>query len=314
MNKRMTVILGSAVAVIVVIVAAVYLILKQAGGRRMVSDVDGMTLVYIPAGEFTAGYAEGELAGVPNEGLQFTEHAVYLDGYWIDLTEVTNDMFAKFVAETNYATDAEKRGSGYVALPAVYWQEVEGASWKNPRGPEAGLEGLGEHPVVQVSWNDAQAYCAWAGRRLPTDAEWEKAARGTDRRIHPWGNDAPGGDTANLPDLTFKEYIQFDFLKPDFDDGYAFTAPVGSYPKGTSPYGILDMSGNAWEWVNDFATVEYAKNPEAKNPTGPEWAEIHVIRGASWDIEYGATAVHREINWPDKSSASLGFRCADSGT
>lgn len=284
--------------------------------RNIVSEIDGMTLIYIPAGEFTMGYTEEEITHAVSSNYQFVSHKVLLDGYWIDMTEVTNDMFTKFIAETQYVTDAEKRGNGHVALPTVYWKKVDGASWKKPRGPDSNLEGLGNHPVVQVSWNDAKAYCDWAGRRLPTDAEWEKAARGTDMRLYPWGNNEPNGELANLPDIQFKEYIKLDIIKTNFDDGYIFTAPVGSYPKGKSPYGILDMSGNVWEWVSDFVSEDYVKNPETNNPKGPTSSdgETHIIRGASWDVEYGATSVNREMDWPDGSSASLGIRCAYSKT
>ncbi len=308
MKKRNIVIIISVITVLLIIVI-VYLVVNRKPGQ-MISIIDGMTLIYIPAGEFTMGYTEEEIAQAMGGEYQFKKHIVMLDEYWMDMTEVTNDMFAKFIGETQYVTDAEKRGNGYVALPTVYWQRVDGASWKNPRGPDSTLHGLGNHPVVQVSWNDAKAYCDWAGRRLPTDAEWEKAARGIDSRLYPWGNDEPNGELANLPDLKFKEYILVDFIAPNFDDGYIFTSPVGFYPKGKSPFGILDMSGNVWEWVSDYASDEYVHNPETINPKGPESSAAHIIRGASWDVEYGATSVNRQTNWTDESSASLGIRCA----
>lgn len=306
--KRRNVILVI-LSIIVLLIIIIILLLNQKPGN-MVSKLDGMTLIYIPAGEFTMGYSEEEIAHVTSSNFQFIEHKVLVDEYWMDMTEVTNDMFAKFINETQYVTDAEKRGNGHVALPTIYWQRVDDASWKHPRGPDTNLAGLGNHPVVQVSWNDAKAYCDWAGRRLPTDAEWEKAARGTDLRLYPWGNNEPNGELANLPDLKFKEYIKLDFIKTNFDDGYLFTSPVGSYPKGKSPYGILDMAGNVWEWVSDFASEDYVKNPETNNPKGPASSEAHIIRGASWDVEYGATSVNREMNWTNESSASLGIRCA----
>ena len=127
------------------------------------------------------------------------QHKVTLDAFWIDRTEVTNAMFAKFVAATSYKTDGEKAGKGFVLnLTSGQWEEMAGADWQHPRGPGSDLAGLDQHPVVQVSWNDATAYCAWAGRRLPTEAEWEKAARGTDGRKFPWGNQNVAGDLLNF--------------------------------------------------------------------------------------------------------------------
>jgi formylglycine-generating enzyme required for sulfatase activity len=278
-------------------------------GSKMVSKIDGMTLMFVPSGEFGMGYRDYDSADQKYD-YQFRQHFVTLDSYWIDATEVTNAMFSKFVQETNHVTDAEKNGNGHVALPQIYWQRVDGATWRNPLGPDSNINGLGKHPVVQVSWNDASAFCQWAGRRLPTEAEWEKAARGTDMRLYPWGDSEPTGKLANFPDMNFAKYIQLDFMKTDVDDGYTFTAPVGSYPKGASPYGVLDMAGNVWEWVNDFSGGEELNDLPSENPTGPASGEVHVIRGASWDINYGEAAVNRQMDWPGESSASLGFRCA----
>jgi formylglycine-generating enzyme required for sulfatase activity len=314
MRKRNIIIIIASIAVILIAIIVIMITRNPMINPQMISDIDGMTMIYIPAGEFTMGYSKEDIARLTNSNIQFVGHKVLVEGYWMDKTEVTNDMFTKFINETKYITDAEKRGNGRVALPMVYWQRVNGASWKNPRGPDTNLVGLENHPVVQVSWNDAKAYCEWAGRRLPTEAEWEKSARGTDMRLYPWGNDEPNGEFANLPDIKFKEYIKLDFIKPNFNDGYIFTAPVGSYPKGKSPYGILDMSGNVWEWVNDFFSEDYVQHPGTKNPMGPTSGETHIIRGASWDVEYGATSVHREMDWPTESSASLGIRCAYSET
>jgi len=242
---------------------------------------------------------------------QFPKHIVSLDGYWIDKTEVTNDMFSKFVTATTYITEVEKIGNGYVASDVtVYWVKVEGASWKTPHGPSSSISGLENHPVVQVTWNDADAYCKWADRRLPTDAEWEKAARGIDMRIYPWGDSEPTGDLANFPDISLYKEIKLEWLNNGIDDGFAFTAPVGSYPKGASPYRILDMAGNVWEWVSDFAGEYNAENYPSHNPTGPASGEYHIIRGGSWDMYYGDAAVNRQADLSNGRSASLGFRCA----
>jgi formylglycine-generating enzyme required for sulfatase activity len=278
-------------------------------GSKMVSKIDGMTMLYIPAGEFSMGYQDYD-PSLQMYQMQFPLHMVYLASYWIDETEITNQMFTKFIDETKYVTDAEKNGYGIVALPQVYWQKVNGASWEKPRGPDSNISELENHPVVQISWNDANAYCLWAGRRLPTEAEWEKAARGFDMRLYPWGNSKPTGELANLPDIKFADYIKIDFITSEIDDGYTFTAPVGSYPDGASPFGVLDMAGNVWEWVNDWFGEDYISDSPMQNPIGPSSGEVHIIRGASWDVYYGDMAVNRQIDWPNASSASLGFRCA----
>ena len=156
-------------------------------------------------------------------------HKVYLGAFWIDRTEVTNAMFAKFVAASGYKTDAEKVGKGWVFDGASKsWKETSGADWQHPRGPGGNVARLDQHPVVLVSWNDAAAYCAWAGRRLPTEAEWEKATRGTDGRKFPWGYQNVAGDLLNFADRN----LDMDWADKSADDGYQFTAPVGSYPKG----------------------------------------------------------------------------------
>ena len=310
--KKNIVIAFAIIAAIVSIAIILYFGLNS-GRKDRVSEVDGMVMVYIAAGGFPMGYEENVFTD-DKYANQFPKHIVYLDGYWIDKTEITNGMFSKFVNATQYTTEVEKIGNGYVASDVtVYWAKVEGASWKTPRGPDSSISGMENHPVVQVTWNDANAYCEWAGRRLPTDAEWEKAARGNDMRMYPWGNNDPTGELANLPDISLYKVLKFEWLNNGIDDGFAFTAPVGSYPKGASPYGILDMAGNVWEWVSDWAGKYVAEDSPSRNPTGPSSGEYHVIRGESWDVNYGNAAVDRQADSPDGRSASLGFRCAYSG-
>ncbi len=245
-------------------------------GDTWTRSVDGMEMVYVPAGEFLMGSDEGYDDEKP-------VHDVYLDAYWIDRTEVTN---------------------------AQYRQCVEGGACPEPECWGDDRFNGPDHPVVCVSWEDAVAYCQWAGARLPTEAEWEKAARGTDGREYPWG-DTFDGTRLNYCDAN----CEFEHKDTGVDDGYAQTAPVGSYPAGASPYGALDMAGNVWEWVaNWYAEGYYGRSPE-RNPTGPESGEARVLRGGSW-LNYSSRArcAYRNRDIPDDGFSSSGFRCGLSST
>jgi len=237
------------------------------------------------------------------------QHTVYLDAFWIDKTEVTNAMFAKFIEATSHQTTAEEEGCGWVYQPDDDgWECISGADWQHPRGPESNLDGLDSHPVVQVSWHDAQAYCQWADKRLPTEAEWEKAARGTDGRKYPWGN---AWDVRTTRRLNFADKnTDFRWSDKEADDGYRYTAPVGSYPSGTSPYGALDMAGNVWEWVADWYDANYYAVSPARNPTGHDLGDHRVLRGGSWDNDVDSVrAVDRFRFNPDTRIDVIGFRC-----
>ncbi len=269
-----------------------------------VGNIDQMPLIFVPAGEFHMGAVWTE----PDADNEKPLHAVYLDDFWIDQTEVTNAMFAKFVAATGYQTDAEKAGTGAVwtaSAPTLVW----GANWRRPRGPGSNVYGLDRYPVVQVSWKDAEAYCQWAGRRLPTEAEWEKAARGTDERQYPWGNTPPTGQLANFADRNFWSK----WSDTATNDGYRYAAPVGSYPAGASPYGALDMAGNVWEWVNDWNVDTYYQRTPKRNPVGPKLGYLRTVRGGGWfdkaselSVFNRSTMLYSPAQWSDFT----GFRCA----
>jgi len=225
-------------------------------------------MVFVPAGKFIMGSPAGE-----GEDDEHPQHTVNLDAFWIDRTEVTNAQYRKCV-------DAG-------ACRVLEWcSAYEDATRVN-------------YPVVCVRWGDAQAYCSWAGGRLPTEAEWEKAARGADGRTYPWGNNEPDCSRANIGNCV--------------EDATA----VGSYPAGASPYGALDMAGNVWEWVADWYG-DYPSGPQA-NPTGPSLPSggaaggVRVLRGGSWlSDHYGARVAFRIRNDPDDRSGGIviGFRCA----
>ena len=272
------------------------------------------------------GDASGD--GIPEDG-ELPLHAVSLDPFEIDATAVTNAQFARFVEATGYATDAERYGSSavfhlLVAAPAEdilgrtagtpWWIGVRGASWRRPGGSGSGIDGLEEHPVVHVSWNDAVAYCAWAGRRLPSEAEWERAARGgLDGRRHPWGDEPIDGS-----DGVFRANV-FQGTFPSHNtaaDGWIGTAPVRSYaPNG---FGLWQPVGNVWEWCADwFAADAYARRAEGgvvRDPHGPDSGSERVLRGGSYLCHpsycnrYRNSA--RSRNTPESSMSNAGFRTA----
>jgi formylglycine-generating enzyme required for sulfatase activity len=234
-------------------------------------------MVYVPPGPFLMGALDRE-----NRAPHFEkpQHSVYLDGYWIDRTPVTNAMFTRFVEQTGYQTQAEKDGSA--------------ATWRSPQGPGSDLSSKMDHPVVQVTWNDAQAYCQWVGRRLPSEAEWEKAARGTDGRLYPWGDGAPDGSLCN------------------FGEDLGDTSPVGRYsPQGDSPYGCTDMAGNVWEWVADWYNEDYYRHSPLRNPKGMGGGACRVMRGGAWNTTAWAVRCSiRDSFHPDYRFIGNGFRCA----
>lgn len=281
--------------------------------KYRVRDKDSVIMVLVPAGEFCMGYNGiwwerwyNRLNYHPGES---PGHIVFLDSFWMDITEVTVGNFRKFINETHYITTAEEEGWGKVFYPGPKdeeWRVVAGADWLHPHGP--GTLAIDSEPVVQVSWSDAAAYCRWAGARLPTEAEWEKAARGDDERQYPWGNKF-AGDRLNYSDINSPVARARDRY---FNDGYSLLAPAGSYPEGRSPYGVMDMAGNVWEWVYDWYDDNTYRSSVYQNPAGPEEGTDKVMRGGSWyDVSWVTTTI-RHWNEPADRYSDLGFRCAAS--
>jgi len=210
-------------------------------GSTMISPKDNMIMMYIPEGEFTMGTDDG----LAEEG---PAHSVYISAFWIDQTTITNGQYIK-------CFEAGICSEPAYPIPAMkYYSQEEYAN----------------HPVIMVDWENAVTYCTWAGKRLPTEAEWEKAARGTDARLYPWGNNLPTCSFGNIPDC-----------RGDFVNEMKTLSPVGSFPDGRSPYGVYDIIGNAWEWVFDWYDSSYYINSPTEDPAGPITGKSRVLRGGS---------------------------------
>jgi sulfatase modifying factor 1 len=291
------------------------------GGVPTASAANTRGQVKIPGGSFRMGdhFDEGYAA----DG-EAPIHDVELAPYFMDAHTVTNAMFATFVKATGYVTEGEEFGASAVfhlafqgeradVLNAVeaapWWLAVRGASWRHPEGPGSDVGTRQNHPVVHVSWHDASAYCAWAGKRLPTEAEWEHAARGGhEGRRFPWGDDLVprGRRMTNIWQGTFP-------TRNTLDDGFLTTAPVKTFRP--NDYGLWQTSGNVWEWCSDwFAPDYYARSPRA-NPAGPSSGLQRVMRGGSYLCHdsycHRYRVAARSSNTPESSAANIGFRCAN---
>lgn len=240
-------------------------------------------MVFVPQGSFMMGDNEDKDDARP-------AHLVELKGFYIDKTEVTVGQFASFVKETGYITTAESAGKARV-YSGEHTVEIEGACWKNPYG--AGVEPDPKDPVTQVSWDDAVAFCVWAGKRLPTEAEWEYAARSTDGRYYPWG------------------YIWDENRCRNAANSKLHAVQVGSYPLGEGPYEAFDQAGNVWEWCEDYYQRDYYSISPRKNPMAITPSKYRVMRGggfASQSVHCKTT--YRYYGEPAHYYVMVGFRCA----
>ena len=240
---------------------------------RKVTDVQRVEMVFVPAGEFSMGSQGGDADERPI-------HSVYLDKYYIDMYEVTNARYRACVE------------AGACLPPFQEGSFTRGRYYNDPS--------FDDFPVMYVSWEMAQAYCAWRGVELPSEAQWEKAARGTDARTYPWGE----GIDCQRANYYHQEGADFEACAGD-------TTRVGSYISGQSPYGAFDMTGNVWEWVADWYSDSYYHESPLRNPLGPESGRMRVVRGGAWQFsDYTLRAANRYWFNPANALENVGFRCA----
>ena len=254
----------------------VLLSLVMTGALEPPVGKDGVPTVVILEGAFIMGTYEGL-------GNERPEHKVYVNSYAIDQFEVTMSLYDKFLEATG-------------RRPPPLWDK-------------GAVGSVGDRPAVGVTWGDADAYCQWAGKRLPTEAEWEKAARGTDGRRYPWGHMQPFVDIANY---NRGAWVSYSITLVQVKSGVkGMSVRHGLKEGGKSPYGLYHMAGNAAEWVSDWYDREYYQTSPERNPAGPESGEKRVIRGGSWtDLPSGIRSTIRVAASPDYRDLTVGFRCA----
>lgn len=295
---------------------------SQQNSSSRIRAIGGGTdeMILLPGGPFLMGSESADT--FPNDG-EGPVRQVTVDSFWMDQYAVRNRDFMKFVQETQYVTEAERIGWSFVFAgdlpedsPAVnaqsvhgteWWRVIERATWLHPEGPGSNLADRTDHPVVQVSWNDAAAYAAWAGKRLPTEAEWEFAARGgLEQNAYPWGNElTPNGKhLCNIWQGGFP-------VSNTAEDGYASTCPVDAFPP--NGYGLFGITGNTWEWIADWFHPTYHQLATRHNPIGPPQGTARMLKGGSYLCHrsycnrYRVAA--RSSNTPDSATTNIGFRC-----
>ncbi|MGQ0809982.1 MAG: formylglycine-generating enzyme family protein [Nitrospiraceae bacterium] len=242
--------------------------------KKARKDQNAFTLPQAPMVEIKEGFFWMGRDGTEALEDERPRHQVWLDRYWMDMYEVTTEQYAAFLTTV-------KRQQPW------QWEMVD-------------LSQHGDRPVIGVDWDDATAYCGWAGKRLPTEAEWEKAARGTDERLYPWGNQVP---TSLLANFALGARFSYSLV----------LIPVGHYKQAASPYGLYDMAGNVWEWVRDWYGAVYYEANHERNPPGPEDGQFRVVRGGSWsDLPKYLLTYGRFKLPPSTRNSYTGFRCAKS--
>jgi sulfatase modifying factor 1 len=282
-------------------------------------SIEGM--IKLDGGAFLMG--SNDVDGFPADG-EGPVREIILDPFYIDAAPVTNAQFSEFTRASDYRTEAERFGWSFVfqghipeksraaliedtVLAASWWCRVRGATWKHPEGPGSSVETRGDYPVTHVSWNDAVEFARWAGKRLPTEAEWEFAARGgLEQRRFPWGDDlTPGG--RHVCNVWQGEFPAHDLA----EDGYAGTSPITAFPPNL--YGLYSVSGNTWEWCADWFHPSYHLVGTRTNPAGPARGTARVMKGGSYLCHESYCnryrVAGRTSNTPDSSTTNIGFRC-----
>jgi formylglycine-generating enzyme len=292
---------------------------------REITGKDGAPMTLIPAGSFLMGSTKDEVDRAIKDCVkelgrdqqtcddwfkpELPQHKVQIGAFYFDTYEVTNRLFQQFTRQTGYRTTAERIGSARAFVEGKGWEEVKGANWQKPEADVTVFDSnRAEHPVVSVSWDDAQAYCRWADKRLPTEAEWEYAARAGTTTKYWWGHGNPGARRVeNIADEAAKKLLKT--IMSGYDDGSVRTAPVGSYE--ANPWGLHDISGNASEWTADWYGEDYYGKSPARNPTGPSGGEYRVVPDGSWVLApVNLHSANRYRTTPSTRHDLLGFRCA----